>query len=79
MKQLNFIETVYTEKLSNHLSLVLQTYSGEDDKLIYNVSLEKDPYELISTTTDLYETYDLEKAKGFFDNLMEIYQAGKYN
>lgn len=83
MKHLDFIETNRVKELSDCLFLVLQTYSHTDedgdegDKLIYNVSLEKNPHEILSITVDLYETYDLEQAKSFFAHLIDIYQAGK--
>lgn len=74
---LEFIRTIESKKIANYSYIVMQEYVDEDDKSIYNVSIEESDDGLFSKTTDLFETRDEAKALSFYKILVKIYNYGK--
>lgn len=74
---LEFINTIESTQISEHSYIVMQEYADENDKSIYNVSIEESDDGLFSETTDLFETRDEEKALSFYQILVKIYNYGK--
>ena len=74
---LEFINTIESTQISEHSYIVMKEYADENDKSIYNVSIEESDDGLFSETTDLFETRDEEKALSFYQILVKIYNYGK--
>ena len=75
---LEFLNTVEVTQIAEHSYIVMQEYYAvEEDKSVYNVSLEESEDGLISYTTDLFETEDKAKALSFYQTLVIIYNYGK--
>lgn len=74
---LEFIRTIESKKIANYSYIVMQEYVDENDKSIYNVSIEESEDGFISETTDLFETEDEAKALSFYKTLTKIYNYGK--
>lgn len=74
---MEFIRTIESKKIAHYSYIVMQEYVDEDDKSIYNVSIEESDDGLFSETTDLFETRDEEKALSFYKVLIKIYNYGK--
>lgn len=74
---LEFIGTIESKRIAEHSYIVMQKYIDEDNKSIYNVSIEESDDGLFSETTDLFETKDKEKALSFYKILVKIYNYGK--
>ena len=74
---LEFIGTIESRKIAKHSYIVMQKYIDEDNKSIYNLSIEESDDGLFSETTDLFETKDEEKALSFYKILVKIYNYGK--
>lgn len=72
-----FIGTIESKKIAKHSYIVMQEYIDEDNKSIYNVSIEESDNGLFSETTDLFETKDEGKALSFYKILVKIYNYGK--
>lgn len=71
MKQLDFNETLKRKDYGNFI-LLEQSYTEFDDetneeKDIYNVSIEYIVDENYSRTLDLFESYDLEETEKYFN------------
>ena len=74
---LEFLNTLEVTQIAEHSYIVMQEYTDEKDKSVYNVSLEESEDGLISYTTDLFETEDKAKALAFYQTLVIIYNYGK--
>lgn len=74
---LEFIGTIESKRIAKHSYIVIQEYIDEDNKSIYNVSLEESDDGLFSETTDLFETRDEAEASSFYKTLVKIYNYGK--
>ena len=74
---LEFLNTVEVTQIAEHSYIVMQEYADEEDKSVYNVSLEESEDGFISHTTDLFETEDKSKALSFYQTLVIIYNYGK--
>lgn len=74
---LRFIGTVESRRIAKHSYIAIREYIDEDDKSIYNVSIEESDDGLFSETTDLFETKDEAKASSFYKILVKIYNYGK--
>lgn len=74
---LEFIRTVESKKIAKYSYIVMQEYADEDDKSIYNVSIEESEDGFFSETTDLFETEDEAQALSFYKMLVKIYNYGK--
>ena len=74
---LEFLNTVEVTQIAEHSYIVMQEYTDEKDKSVYNVSLEESEDGFISHTTDLFETEDEAKASSFYQTLVIIYNYGK--
>lgn len=74
---LEFIGTIESRKIAKHSYIVMQEYIDEDNKSIYNVSIEESDNGLFSETTDLFETEDEGRALSFYKILVKIYNYGK--
>ena len=74
---LEFVGTIESRKIAKHSYIVMQKYIDEDNKSIYNVSIEESDDGLFSETTDLFETEDEAKALSFYQILVKIYNYGK--
>lgn len=74
---MEFIGTIESRRIAKHSYIVMQEYIDEDNKSIYNVSIEESDNGLFSETTDLFETRDEEKALSFYKVLVKIYNYGK--
>lgn len=67
---LDFVETI-EEKKYGSFYILLQEYTDENDKAVYNVSLEFMVDENLSKTLDLAESYSLEDMQKYFSILVE--------
>lgn len=74
---MEFIGTIESRRIAKHSYIIMQEYIDEDNKSIYNVSIEESDDGLFSETTDLFETRDEEKALSFYKVLVKIYNYGK--
>lgn len=74
---LEFVGTIESRRIAKHSYIVMQEYIDEDNKSIYNVSIEESDDGLFSETTDLFETKYEEKASSFYKILVKIYNYGK--
>ena len=75
---LEFLNTLEVTQIAEYSYIVMQEYYAvEEDKSVYNVSLEESEDGLISYTTDLFETEDKAKALSFYQTLVIIYNHGK--
>ena len=75
---LEFLNTLEVTQIAEYSYIVMQEYYAvEEDKSVYNVSLEESEDGLISYTTDLFETEDKAKALSFYQTLVIIYNYGK--
>lgn len=74
MKELEFCQTEKIKGFGNFL-ILMQTYVEFDDETnedreIYNVSIEHKVDISYSETLDIYESYDYQEASKYFDNLV---------
>lgn len=76
-KNLEFGETLELLKISKHCILELQVYYDENDKEIYNISIESNNDGLISNTVDYFETRDIEEAKNFYKSIVNMFKQIK--
>lgn len=82
MKHLEYIETLESKNFGKWY-IVLQSYAEIDNKMneektIYNVSIEYNIDEMSSTTLDIFENYNLKTATQYFKNLCKsIKQTNK--
>lgn len=67
---LDFVETI-EEKKYGSFYILLQEYTDENDKAVYNVSLEFMVDENLSKTLDLAESYSLEDMQKYFNTLVK--------
>ena len=67
---LDFVETIEERKYGSFY-ILLQEYTNENDKAVYNVSLEFMVDENLSKTLDLAESYNLEDMQKYFNTLVE--------
>ena len=75
--ELEFVENIESTQISEYSYIVVQEYADENDKSIYNVSIEESEDGFISETTDLFETEDEAQALSFYETLVKIYNYGK--
>lgn len=73
MKHLEYIETLETKNFGKW-HIVLQSYAEidnktDEEKTIYNVSIEYNIDEMSSTTLDIFENYNLKTATQYFENI----------
>lgn len=74
---LEFLNTVEVTQIAEYSYIVMQEYTNEKGKSVYNVSLEESEDGFISHTTDLFESEDEAKASSFYQILVIIYNYGK--
>lgn len=67
---LDFVETIEERKYGSFY-ILLQEYTDENDKAVYNVSLEFMVDENLSKTLDLAESYNLEDMQKYFNTLVK--------
>ena len=67
---LDFVETIEERKYGSFY-ILLQEYTDENDKAVYNVSLEFTVDENLSKTLDLAESYSLEDMQKYFNTLVK--------
>ena len=67
---LDFVETIKERKYGSFY-ILLQEYTDENDKAVYNVSLEFTVDENLSKTLDLAESYSLEDMQKYFNTLVK--------
>ena len=67
---LDFVETIEERKYGSFY-ILLQEYTDENDKAVYNVSLEFMVDESLSKTLDLAESYSLEDMQKYFNTLVK--------
>lgn len=67
---LDFVETIEERKYGSFY-ILLQEYTDENDKAVYNVSLEFMVDENLSKTLDLAESYGLEDMQKYFNTLVK--------
>lgn len=67
---LDFVETIEERKYGSFY-ILLQEYADENDKAVYNVSLEFMVDENLSKTLDLAESYSLEDMQKYFNTLVK--------
>ena len=67
---LDFVETIEERKYGSFY-ILLQEYTDENDKAVYNVSLEFIVDENLSKTLDLAESYSLEDMQKYFNTLVK--------
>lgn len=67
---LDFVETIEERKYGSFY-ILLQEYIDENDKAVYNVSLEFMVDENLSKTLDLAESYSLEDMQKYFNTLVK--------
>lgn len=65
---LDFVETIEERKYGSFY-ILLQEYTDENDKAVYNVSLEFMVDESLSKTLDLAESYNMEDMQKYFNTL----------
>lgn len=65
-----FNETLETTNFAN-FAIVLQSYTDNKNRDIYNVSIEYNVDDFYTSTLDIFETKNIKKAKKYYQDMID--------